>query len=1265
MEQRTTLDCNTFFACPPPPNSPTPSGMSRISRRLSSNIANLLSPKRKRERRNLRYLDEESLSALSENELGSAHSSGDKNEIRSPSSRGSERRRRHSWSSSTSFSGLGFLTKEELHELPTKELRRRCRRLGVDVRKAVDNSDFVQALHDHYCSSAEKRELHGSVSEEEMPQRGSGRKPEIKNRRRAQNVDESETSQMVDILHELMPFFGQGDKQSDFIVRDTIKKLPPIALEMRDDVGNTTLLLACQSGAYDLVPMLISRGCDVNAQNNDGVASLHFTCYTDSFSSKTANLLVQNEAKAEVAEKQYGCTPLHWAAFAGDKRLCSLLCRAGANPKRTDRNDCDAITYARQSGNEACVDFLVALSDKAVVGEPPPSNSITTGEWEQLVEIETGRIYFHNAASNHSLWEEDYEAFLRSDLDNPVTTEDDSSSSIENDNYNSGEKRTAPTSLSSATDTPPKLVPQTNATSGKECRGMSDTFETRFISLQAKMEKQFMEKLSKIEGRITEQQQQASSRNEQKGGIWTTTNDSVIEMTSKLAELQSNVGSKDLEIISLKREMLSLETKLAGANERSKRFVQTRDASVGATHAEATIASSPDATRQLKIALAAKTSQLEQIQQQSLDLIANLKRTEQSLSAAQAKQAAADQEAIESQELIAEERLAKERLVRLLEERNKGAGNTIESTRKDDITMRDEEAIARLESDLNNLRKMKTQELTDIKRQLEEKDKKLEEESVKAASLAEEREEMVRSLATEKQKQSTLQCVHIKEMQSLIDSHARETSTIRDELTTKYGEDQKRVNQELNEERLSRMEKEVERNDAIEAKESAIKRSIVAENKLKEVSELVEEAKALVGVNDRLHRSLQTEAQKRKILHNKLEDIKGRIRVYVRIRPLSISERERQCQTTLVKEDRRTCVMEANLEKGKETKSWEFDHIFCGSEQGNGQKDIFKDTRLLVTSAVDGFNVCIFAYGQTGSGKTYTMFGPGALGHELVPDGTLKEESGLASRVADELFRVINEKEASSHLQVEVSMFELYNNSLRDLLATSTDGLDPSLTIKLATHSDTGMVEVIGATKETVKETKELLSLFARGSAFRTTATTDMNADSSRSHLMAQMVTTVTNKRTGKQIRGKLTLVDLAGSERVSKSGATGEQLKEAQSINTSLSALGDVISALTKGSNHIPYRNHPLTMLMSDSLGGSAKTLMLVCCSPADYNRSESSSALDFARRCKNVTNDVRGGAAPQASQIRALRSELARMKKERGTASRKIVGAKRPGQC
>ena len=281
---------------------------------------------------------------------------------------------------------------------------------------------------------------------------------------------------------------------------------------------------------------------------------------------------------------------------------------------------------------------------------------------------------------------------------------------------------------------------------------------------------------------------------------------------------------------------------------------------------------------------------------------------------------------------------------------------------------------------------------------------------------------------------------------------------------------------------------------------------------------------------------------------------------------------------------------------------------------------------------------------------------------------------GLAPRVAHDLFRKLADRESSHHAEVTVSMLELYTDKLRDLLVTGDSESEclVDLKVRLAEHTSSGLVEVDGSKVERVANAAELLDVFDRGTQGRASSSTNMNADSSRSHLIATIVLSLRNRRTGNVVRGKLTLVDLAGSERVSKSGATGQQLKEAQSINKSLSALGDVIGALTSGNRqHIPYRNHPLTMLMSDSIGGNAKTLMFVCCSPADYNRKETANSLDFAKRCRNVTNNVvshknaKGSSAKHVSQIRALRAELSKIKEREGhtPVKRRPVGMRRPG--
>ena len=157
-------------------------------------------------------------------------------------------------------------------------------------------------------------------------------------------------------------------------------------------------------------------------------------------------------------------------------------------------------------------------------------------------------------------------------------------------------------------------------------------------------------------------------------------------------------------------------------------------------------------------------------------------------------------------------------------------------------------------------------------------------------------------------------------------------------------------------------------------------------------------------------------------------------------------------------------------------------------------------------------------------------------------------------------------------------------------------------------------------------------------------ASTNMNAESSRSHLVIGIIIESINKTNGNVLKGKLSLVDLAGSERVAKTGATAEQLKEANSINKSLSALGDVISALSTEQSFIPYRNNKLTQLMQDSLGGNAKTLMFVNISPADYNADETVISLTYASRVKLITNDASKNA--DNKEIARLKGVIAKLK-------------------
>ena len=347
-----------------------------------------------------------------------------------------------------------------------------------------------------------------------------------------------------------------------------------------------------------------------------------------------------------------------------------------------------------------------------------------------------------------------------------------------------------------------------------------------------------------------------------------------------------------------------------------------------------------------------------------------------------------------------------------------------------------------------------------------------------------------------------------------------------------------------------------------------------------------------------LERRYRSEAAERRRLHNLVQELRGNIRVYCRVRPPSANELARGAEASQVCASfpREQCVRLVN-ERGKQ-KAWEFDKVF---DFGARQEAVYAEVSGLVTSVLDGYKVCIFAYGQTGAGKTYTMNGP-------------EGDRGVNTRALAELFAASAARGAEVRDEITVSVLEIYNETIRDLLAEDVGAR------KLEVRRGERGMHVPGLTSRRVERPDEVLELFARAEQNRSSAATHMNAQSSRSHLMLSVYVDSTNVLTGDRSYGKMHLVDLAGSERIHKSGATGKALREAQNINKSLSALGDVIMSRAQKNSHVPFRNSVLTHLLQDSLSADAKTLMIVCISPAIYNADESFSSLNFAARVKTV---------------------------------------------
>ncbi|QOU19660.1 hypothetical protein BRETT_003811 [Brettanomyces bruxellensis] len=292
---------------------------------------------------------------------------------------------------------------------------------------------------------------------------------------------------------------------------------------------------------------------------------------------------------------------------------------------------------------------------------------------------------------------------------------------------------------------------------------------------------------------------------------------------------------------------------------------------------------------------------------------------------------------------------------------------------------------------------------------------------------------------------------------------------------------------------------------------------------------------------------------------------------------------------------------------GHQSIDFMYDRVFPESSK---QQEIFDySVRETTDDLTEGYNGTVLCYGQTGAGKSYTMMG------ELENP----ECRGLIPRIFERIFEIIQASPKTLEYTVGVSYLEIYNEYLRDLL-------DPQNNKHLAIREN-NVDGVYVSHLETfyVANLADVYTILRQGSQNRTTGSTVMNSQSSRSHSIFQIKLTSKDLDGGVVKTGNLFLVDLAGSEKIDRTGATGQLLEEAKKINSSLSALGNVINSLTDGkSRHIPYRNSKLTRILQESLGGNSRTTLIINCSPAESNCLETLSTLRFGSRAKRITNSV-----------------------------------------
>ncbi|KAM9356022.1 kinesin-like protein KIF25 [Pholidichthys leucotaenia] len=425
----------------------------------------------------------------------------------------------------------------------------------------------------------------------------------------------------------------------------------------------------------------------------------------------------------------------------------------------------------------------------------------------------------------------------------------------------------------------------------------------------------------------------------------------------------------------------------------------------------------------------------------------------------------------------------------------------------------------------------------------------------------------------------------------------------------------------------------------------------------------------------------RAERQKRKELHNALVELRGNIRVHCRIRPVLPFDhiQSSSCGSGPVTSEEVVHAVNddtvmVNCLKTMQNKIFEFERVH-GPEDSQGA--VFEEVKPLLTSLLDGYNVCIMAYGQTGSGKTHTMMGSQPL--EEHSETQQEAQQGIIPKAAAELFQLISEKPTESHT-VEVSVMEVYNNEVFDLLAKDEQGHATGQRREVITTSS-GTTQVPLLTYEPVCNASEVMHIISSVLKLRAHCPTLIHTDSSRSHLIVTLTVSskspnalalarrLQNAKKDMQhsarkewwsprcrranttselsaspatspcpspslspclsprhsvsqapFRTKLQLVDLAGSECVGMSGVSGAALWESSCINRSLSALSDVLGALAEQRPHVPYRNTKLTHVLQDAVGGDAKLLVILCVSPTQRFITESLQCLGFGTRARQV---------------------------------------------
>ena len=1067
---------------------------------------------------------------------------------------------------------------------------------------------------------------------------------------------EGEDLNPVDLLFQFIPYYGQGDDANDSIVRGTLAGRPMEQVDTKDEYGNTLLLLACQYSCEDLVRIMLKKGADPNALNSSGACCLHFACYKESASRGVAKALLSNGAVPEMKETTYGCTPLHYAAGTGDVELIKMLITHGAQLETKDFYDYKCEDYAREAQCYEAEEYLKSqmrsLGTKKAsfmspgskghnasfsFGSPIPAQDYPPG-WEAHIDPDSGGRYFINSSTHETLWEADLK--LRMEGGGQTTFAE----AVSPAGPTSPQAPRTPKPAAPVTPTP-IMLPATKVDKGVNDWANAQATRVRLIALLGKHDPT---RLLAVDELLS-----ANKGNEAK----------------MFADLCAEYGAEeDPEFAELARKK-----EVQVVDSPADTLVDLLGGGVPAAAPASPPPVTPSGLPQLDKSAAVNKYVREAEAKYTKEL-------QDEIAANDGVLTAKDKEIKELQDKV--DALSMERAD--LDDTRADLSSKLDGGSAEDAEARKTESqvgelhkknremrreIAKGNEDITNL----TDKVASISASLAQMGGSAEE---RAAALLKAEEERAAQEKERADKHARALAEAEEEGKTAVERVRKELERVRAERK-KASEDAVQQLQTLRatkEKEIADLETglshakatfEEEMKDAKEATAKAAQitkdcseEAVQAEDELQGLQGEVTAARQVMQINTQLHKDLHREQQARRRLHNELEEMKGKVRIMVRIRPLGKNEFDRG-DTEAVAQDGKLSVLVRTQDSKK---MYDFDAVHGGPDTKGGnnrQADIFEAQKNLMTSVADGFNVGFISYGHTNAGKTYTMLGAKEDIRCLVTEkGDLDKGAGVAIRSVAELFRLLHERHAAVSYDVHVSMLQVYKEHMQDLLYEKpadgdADVPPPELEVELPTK-DSNVAIVKGAVLKKAENAVDVLGIFQEGSA-------RAKANPKRSHLIVRLEVSCTNRRSGITTVGCLSLADLAGSERIDKaSGAGTDEIKEGISVANSLKAFGDCVSAVSSGSNRVPHNEHPLTMLLSDCLRSTAKVVLIVNVSATDLEAVESNASLNFATKCKD--NGGAGGIAPavQAQQLNALKKELAKLKK---AGNQKKAGLARPG--